>query len=123
MQSRIIRFALPLTVLVCALLAPGLAGAQQSQQKKPYQSAMRAQCEQELAKDVAWQAELHNALRPVVHQADATLIAKNHRHVVMAYASLWGLTVIFLVLLWLRQRRLVAEMDRLGQQIAKAASE
>jgi hypothetical protein len=41
----------------------------------------------------------------------------------MAYGALWGLTVVFLVLLWLRQRRLMAEIERLAQQISKAAAE
>lgn len=118
MHNRIVRFALPVTILVCALLAPiGPAAAQQ------YTSPMREQIKQELAKDKVLQAELKNSLRAEVHQEDATLIAKNKKHVVMAYAALWGLTVVFLVLLWMRQRRLLAEMDRLAQQIAKAASE
>jgi hypothetical protein len=116
MQSRIARFALAATVL-CALLAPLGAAAQ------PYQSPMREQCEAELDKDKAWNAELRNSLRPEVHQEDANIMARNKKHVVMAYGALWGLTVVFLVLMWLRQRRMREEMERLAAQIAKAASE
>jgi hypothetical protein len=122
MQSRIARIAplaLPIIILACVLLAPiGAASA-----AEPYKSAMREQCEQELAKDLGWGAELRNSMRPAVHQEDANIMLKNKKHVVMAYAALWGLTVAFLVLLWLRQRRLVAELERLGQQINKAAAE
>jgi hypothetical protein len=120
MRDRIIRYALPITVLVCALLAPIGAAAQPA---KPYQSPIRDKCDAELAKDLGWKAELRNEMRPEVHQEDANIIVKNKKHVVMAYAALWGLTVLFVVLLWLRQRRLLAEMDRLAQQIAKAAGE
>jgi hypothetical protein len=117
MQSRIARFAVPL-IVICALLAPlGAAVAQ------PYQSPMREQCEDELDKDKGWAAELRNSMRPLVHQEDANIMAKNKKHVVMAYGALWGLTVVFLVLMWLRQRRMRAEMERLAAQIAKAASE
>jgi len=118
MRNRIARFALPITILVCALLAPlGDASAQ------PYKSPMRAECEAELEKDRGWHAELRDSVRPDVHQEDANIIAKNKKHVVMAYGALWGLTVVFVVLLWLRQRRLLAEMERLAKQIAKAAAE
>ncbi len=119
MRNRIVRFALPITILVCALLAPEGAATAAEQYKSP----MREQCEGELAKDKGWQAELRNAMRPEVHQEDANIIARNKKHVVMGYGALWGLTVVFVVLLWLRQRRLLAEMDRLAQQIAKAAAE
>jgi hypothetical protein len=120
MRDRIIRYALPISILVCALLAPTGAAAQPA---KPYQSPIREKCEAEQAKDPVWQAEALNAMRPEVHQEDANIIVKNKKHVVMAYAALWGLTVLFVVLMWLRQRRLLAEMDRLAQQIAKAAGE
>ena len=119
MQSRIARTVLPVAILVCAWLAPiGAARA-----AEPYKSPMREQCEQELAKDPGWQAELRNSIRPEVHQEDANIMLKNKKHVVMAYGALWGLTVVFLVLLWLRQRRLMAEIERLAQQISKAAAE
>ncbi len=120
MRDRIIRYALPITILVCALLAPIGAAAQPAQL---YKSPMRDQCEAELVKDKAWAAELLNDMRPAVHQEDANIIARNKKHVVIAYGALWGLTVVFLVLMWLRQRRLLAEMDRLAQQITKAAGE
>jgi hypothetical protein len=122
MQSRIARIAplaLPIIVLACVLLAPMRAATA----AEPYRSAMREQCEQELAKDKGWQAELRNDMRPEVHQEDANIMLKNKKHVVMAYAALWALTAGFLVLLWLRQRRLLADMERLGQQINKAAAE
>lgn len=118
MRNRIVRFALP-TIIACALLAP-LA---QAWAAEPYRSTMREQCESELAKDKGWSAELRNDCRAEVHQEDANVLMRNKQHVVMAYAALWGLTVVFLVLLWMRQRRLLGEIERLGKQIEKAAAE
>jgi hypothetical protein len=120
---RMIRIALPVVILagvLLALVAPlGAAWAADP----PYKSPMRVQCEAELEKDPAWAAELRQSVRPEVHQEDSNILVKNKKHVVMAYAALWGLTVVFLVLLWMRQRRLLAEMDRLAKQIEKAAAE
>jgi len=114
-----IRFALPAAIVACVLLAPLAASAA----APPYRSPLREQCEAELEKDKTWQAELRQSVRPDVHQEDTNVLMQNKKHVVMAYAALWGLTVVFLVLMWLRQRRLLAEMERLASQIDKAAAE
>jgi hypothetical protein len=116
-MSRVVLKVLPV-LLACAVLAPLAARADE-----PYRSPKRAECEAERAKDPAWLAEDRESIRPYVHQEDANITMRNKEHVVMGYAALWGLTVIFLVLMWLRQRRLMAEMERLAQQIAKAAAE
>ena len=110
--------------MLMGLAAPVMAqGEAAPGPARPYRAdpELRQQCEAELAKDRGWQADLENQLRPKVHQDDATVMLKNKRHVVMAYAALWVLTAAFLVLLWLRQRRLLAEIDRLGEQVKKAA--
>jgi hypothetical protein len=116
---RTIRLAQSLLVVFLLLLPVASAWAADP----PYRSPMRAQCEGELDKDKAWQAELRQSVRPEVHQEDANIMAKNKKHVVMAYGALWGLTVVFVALLWLRQRRLVGELDALQKRIAKATAE
>jgi hypothetical protein len=121
MSTRIIRFALPI-IIACATMAP-LAAAWAAEPAAPYSSPKRQECEAELAKDATWQFQLRDSCRVQVHQEDANLFVKNKKHVVIGYAALWGLTVVFVVLMWLRQRRLMAEMDRLARQIAKAATE
>lgn len=120
MSTRIIRFALPI-IAACAVLAPIAAWA--AEPPRPYSSPKRQECDAEIAKDAAWQSDLRNECRVQVHQEDANLFARNKKHVIIAYAALWGLTVLFAVLMWLRQRRLMAEMDRLAKQIAKASAE
>lgn|SRR5688500_15463540 len=115
------------TLAIAVLLAvAGSSAALAQPAKEPpraYQSPKRAECEAELAKDKGWNAELRDSLRPDVHEAEAALIQKNEKHVVMAYAGLWILTVGFVILLWFRQRRLVAELDLLEKKLAKAAEE
>ena len=53
------------------------------------------------------------------HNDDATLIATNKRHVVMAYAAMWLLAVGFLAFLWQRQRVLVARLGELEARLSR----
>lgn len=116
---------LALTGAIATLPGVAVAGdsAQKATDKPTYSSPQRDQCEAELAKDVRWQAELRDRLRPDIHQEDANLMLTNKRHVVMAYAALWILAVVFLVLLFLRQQRLAAAMARLSRDLDKAAAQ
>jgi hypothetical protein len=117
--------------IVFAIMAVGVLGAPVAAQPTqeaaaatgPYSSPMRTDCTAELAKDKGWRAELRNELRTEVHQEDADLTMTNKKHVVMSYAALWMLSVAFLVLLWLRQQRLSAEIARLESDLKKAAAE
>lgn len=108
--------------------------------------SMRAQCEAELRSNDAWRAELRgqlvrsileNAPEPgdaqwraelkrelasEVHTEDAQAMLTNKRHVVMAYAALWILVLVFAVFLWMRQRGLKAEIARLERDIAQATA-
>ncbi len=54
------------------------------------------------------------------HQKRGAAIAKNERHVILAYAAMWLAAVGFLFGLWRRQQRLRAEIDRLAKQLATA---
>jgi CcmD family protein len=90
---------------------------------EPYRSAMRSQCEDELEKDADWRADVKLRIAPEVHAEDAQQMLTNRRHVVMAYAALWVLVAGFVVFMWLRQRGLLAEIERLEREIAQAAKE
>jgi CcmD family protein len=85
-----------------------------------YVSPMRGQCEDELRKDAGWHAELAEQLRREVRVADAKEILRNRRHVVIAYGAIWLGAVGFLVVLYLRQRRFEAEIERLSRDLAQA---
>ena len=110
-------------ILIFMLVAGAAGVAAADEPARPYRSEMREQCEAELARDKLWSAELQESVRPAVHEADAAVMLKNKKHVVMAYGALWVLTVAFLVMLWLRQRKLLAEIGRLEAKVAKAAAE
>jgi len=85
----------------------------------PYASPLRDECTAELRKDARWRAELRKQLRDKIHDEDAALMLRNKRHVVYAYASIWILSVLFLVRLWWRQRRLTAEIEQLRADVRR----
>lgn len=89
----------------------------------PYRSAMRSQCEDEMAKDADWRADVKLRLAPDVHAEDAQQMLTNRRHVVMAYAALWALVAGFVVFMWMRQRGLQAEIARLEREIIQATKD
>jgi CcmD family protein len=90
---------------------------------EPYRSAMRSQCEDELEKDADWRADVKLRIAPEVHAEDAQQMLTNRRHVIMAYAALWVLVAGFVVFMWLRQRGLQAEIERLEREIVQAAKD
>jgi hypothetical protein len=57
-----------------------------------------------------------------VHRAEEKAIAKNERHVILAYAAMWVIAAGFLMMLWRRQQRLVAEIGQLHRELAEATS-
>ncbi len=57
------------------------------------------------------------------HQVAATHIAKNERHVILAYAAMWIVAAIFLMFLWSRQQRLKLEIATLRRDLDEAAKD
>lgn len=101
-----------LIVIMMMLLLPAVAAAQPSD--------MRATCEEELAKDKVWLADLESRLRAKIHRQASTEITTNNRHVALAYGAMWVLAVAFVVFLWRRQQGLKAEIERLSAELKKA---
>lgn len=85
--------------------------------------ASREACRAKLVADKKMHANLKNVLRVDIHAEDANTIARNHRHVIIAYAALWILAVAFLLLLFFRQRALTAEISRLSTELDRAVRE
>lgn len=54
------------------------------------------------------------------HEQAAAAIAKNEKHVVMAYAALWLLAAGFLLFLWRRQQHLKVEIANLKRDLEAA---
>jgi hypothetical protein len=111
-----------LAILFVFTVVAGAAATAWAQPEVGYQSPMRAQCEAELRQDAAWRAELKKQLSAEVHAEDANAMLTNKRHVVMAYAALWLLVLVFAVFLWIRQRNLKDEIARLEREIEQATA-
>ena len=103
-----------LMMLGAAMAAPAAASADSSQKAPPetFTSPIRGQCQDDLRKDHLWRAQLEEELRSKVHQA-----------VVMAYAALWIIVVLFVMFMWIRQGDLKKQIARLEQDIAAAEAD
>ena len=55
------------------------------------------------------------------HEAAAMAIAKNEKHVVLAYAAMWLLSVGFVLFLWRRQQGLRTEIAQLRRDLEAAS--
>jgi hypothetical protein len=55
------------------------------------------------------------------HEKAAAAIAKNEKHVVLAYAAMWVIAALFLIFLWRRQRGLQTEIANLKRDLEAAA--
>lgn len=106
---------------VASVAFTGIAAAQPAD--APYRSAMRSQCEDELARDADWRADIKLRLAPDIHAEDAQQMLTNRRHVVMAYAALWTLLAGFVVFMWMRQRGLRDQIARLEREIEQATKD
>jgi CcmD family protein len=92
-----------------------------------YHSPMRTACEDELAQDPDWfanlKARLSEQINRNVHVDAARYASQNNKHVVAAYAVFWVLTAGFVLLMWRRQRGLQAELTRLERELGRALKE
>ncbi|MCX5743999.1 MAG: hypothetical protein NT062_16035 [Proteobacteria bacterium] len=54
------------------------------------------------------------------HQRAAAKVAENERHVILAYAAMWILSIIFVIVLWRKQGGLNAEIATLRRDLEAA---
>lgn len=108
-------------LLLCltALVALGSVASAQEPVNE-YHSPLRATWRDEVRKDPGLKADIEQALREAVHRDESATFTRNNKHVVMAYAALWILTVGFVVMLFLRQGKLKEEIARLHRELGKA---
>jgi hypothetical protein len=57
------------------------------------------------------------------HDEDSAQIALNKKHVILAYAALWLLAVVFLVVQWRRQQALSERISQLHKELEAATRE
>lgn len=58
-----------------------------------------------------------------IHEAHNAWVAKNQRHVIMAYAAMWLIAAGFVLFLWRRQQRLVGEIQQLRKDLDAATKD
>ncbi len=112
-----------LVVIVLGLMVLPVLASAQVKGPAPYVSEMRDQCIAELAKDAEIRVACMTQYSDEFHEQDARQATQNSKHVVMAYAALWGIVAIFVVGMWLRQRKLSEQIVRLEAEIRKAGAE
>lgn len=107
------KILLTLSILL-ALGSPALA------QEPEYKSPLRETWRDEVRKDPTLKADIDQALRESVHKAESATFTRNNKHVVIAYAAIWVLTILFVGFLFLRQGKLKEEIARLHRELGKA---
>src|SRR5688500_8494116 len=107
-------------VVLFLLGAPAVALAQPV---APALSPKQEECIQEIRNDPSFNAFIEEGARYAFHRDESSKLARNNEHVVMAYAAIWVLTVFFVVLVFLRQGKLKAELSRLQADLARATKD
>ena len=88
----------------------------------------RQACEAAMQADKDWDADLFAKVQAwhanelldqsqAAHEADAAEIAKNKKHVILAYAAMWVIAAGFLIFLWRRQQGLRAQIADLKRDL------
>lgn len=70
-----------------------------------------------------YKADDLNAAAQASHDQAAAEVATNKRHVILAYAALWVLAAIFLVVLWRRQQGLKSQIAELKRDLDAAVKD
>lgn len=78
-----------------------------------YRSTLSTVARENAAKELSAEVELQ-------HENAAKAIAKNQKHVILAYAALWVLAAGFLLFLWRRQQALKTEIANLKRDLEAA---
>ncbi len=121
-KTPIVSTSILLGFVLGLLLLPSVATAQ-VKGPAPYVSEMRASCAEEMRKDPVIRAECKAQWTSELREQDFRQVTKDNKHVVMAYAVIWIIVMLFVVSLWLKQRKLTAEIARLEEELKKAVAE
>jgi CcmD family protein len=122
-----IHVAFVVLMLVCVPLvaaaqdAPAPGGAEGPGQI--HLSPKQQECLQEIKNDPSFNAFIEEGARYAFHRDETSKATRNNEHVIMAYAAIWVLTVFFVVLVFLRQGKLKAELARLQADLARATKD
>lgn len=110
-------------LLLLALSAVPTTASAQVKGPAPYASEMRDECIAEMEKDARILAACEESHSSKYQVQDAKRAVKDKQFVVAAYAAIWAILAIFVIIMWLRQRKLSVEITRLETELKKAAAE
>lgn len=115
-------------LIVIVLLAVAGAGVASAQTQDA--AALRKTCTDAMNADPAFATSIAATVDKQIdqktidaHTQAAAQIAENERHVILAYAAMWILAVLFVVFLWRRQQALKTEIAQLRKDLDAAAKE
>jgi hypothetical protein len=118
-----------LIILVCLALSATAASAQ-APAPAPDVSAARKSCadamnaDPEFAKSILATVDKQIDQKTIDAHIQANMfIAKNERHVLLAYGAMWVIAALFVAFLWLRQQKLRAEITQLRKDLDAAGKE
>jgi hypothetical protein len=116
-----------LIILACLALAATAASAQAP---APDVAAARKSCtdamnaDPEFAKSILATVDKQIDQKTIdAHTQANKFIAKNERHVLLAYGAMWVIAALFVAFLWLRQQKLRAEITQLRKDLDAAGKE
>ena len=111
-----------LIILVCLALSVSAASAQ-----APDVAALRKTCADAMNADPAFAKAIAATVDKQIDQKtiDAhtqanAFIAKNERHVLLAYGAMWVIAALFVAFFWIRQQKLRAEITQLRKDLDAA---
>ena len=112
-----------LLILISLVLAPTVALAQPSPPASADTAANRKACADAMNGDPTFAqaiVETINADTAKQHREASVAVAKNEKHVFMAYAAMWVLAAAFLFFMWRRQQGLKNEIAQLKRDLEAA---
>jgi hypothetical protein len=119
-----------LILLVCLVLSAAPAVADQMPVPPVDTAAARKACTDAMNADPAFAKSIIETVDKQIdqrtidaHTQAAQHIAKNEKHVIIAYAALWIIAALFVIFLWRRQQALRSEIAQLRRDLDAAAKE
>lgn len=111
-----------LLVILGIVLAPLVASAQPAPARSPQE--LRQICADAMNADPTFAEAIARTVSEQTvqqHHDAAKAIAKNERHVILAYGAMWVAAAAFLMFLWRRQQGLKTEIAQLRRDLDAAS--
>ncbi len=109
-------------IVIAFALVPQLAAAQAP--AAPTTEQLRKTCADAMNADPAFADTIVTTINEQTakqHRDAAAAIAKNEKHVLLAYAAMWLVAAAFLMFMWRRQQGLKTEIAQLKRDLEAAA--